>query len=61
MDCQRCHDGVMPVVIVIGRCAIPAAVVRLKRVMRPANTGIGAPNNNSLPGETEVPNLGACV
>ena len=29
-------NGVMPVVIVIGRYPIPAAVVRFKRVMRPA-------------------------
>ena len=50
-------NGVMPVVIVIGGLSVPAAVVRFKRVMRPANTGIGAPNNNSLAGETEVPNL----
>ena len=50
-------DGVMPVVIVVGRCAVPAAVVRLKRVMRPANTGIGACNHNSLAGESKLPNL----
>ena len=50
-------DGVMPVVIVIGRLSVPATILRFKGVMRPANTGIGAPNNNSLAGETEVPNL----
>ena len=50
-------NGVMPVVIVVGVVSVPAAVVRLKRVMRPANTGIGAPNHNSLPGETELPHL----
>ena len=50
-------NGVMPVVIVVGGLSVPAAVVRLKRVMRPANTGIGASNNNSLAGETELPDL----
>ena len=39
-------DGVMPVVIVIGVLSVPAAVVRLKRVMRPANTGVCAANDN---------------
>ena len=50
-------NGVMPVVIVVGGLSVPAAVVRLKRVMRPANTGIGASNHNSLAGETELPDL----
>ena len=48
-------DGVVPVEIVIAVYSIPAAVVRLKRVMRPANTGIGAGNNNILPREPKRP------
>ena len=39
-------NRVMPVVIVIGVVSVPAAVVRFKRVMRPANTGIRAGNND---------------
>ena len=50
-------NGVMPVVIVIGRYPIPAAVVRFKRVMRPANTSIGAGYHNILPGKSEGPNI----
>src|SRR5262245_11962288 len=49
--------GVMPVVIVIGRLSVPAAVVRLKRVMGPANTSIDASNHNSLSGESQLPDL----
>ena len=44
-------DGVMPVVIMVGVCSVPAAVMRLKRVMRPANTGVPTSNNNVLSGE----------
>ena len=50
-------DGVVPVVIVVGVHSVPAAIVRLKRVMRPANTGIGAGNNDVLPGESQRPYL----
>ncbi len=50
-------DGVMPVVVVIGGDSIPAAVVRLERVMRPANAGIGACDDNSLAGESERPDI----
>ena len=50
-------NGVMPVVIVIGRYPIPAAVVRLKRVMRPANTGIGARHDNILSGKSQRPDV----
>src|SRR5215471_5432107 len=50
-------NGVMPVVIVIGGLSVPTAVVRFKRVMGPANAAISAPNNNSLAGETELPDL----
>src|SRR5205814_9418695 len=50
-------DGVMPVVIVIGVYSIPSAVVRFKRVMRPANTRISACDNNFLPGESLRPDV----
>ena len=50
-------DSVMPVVIVIGVLPVPAAVMRFKRVMRPANTSVRAPNNNVLSGEIPGPRL----
>ena len=50
-------NGVMPVVIVIGVDSVPAAIVRLERVMRPANASISAGNRNSLPGETQRPHI----
>src|SRR6266542_534292 len=50
-------DGVMPIVIVIGHCSVPAAVVRFKRVMRPANTSIGTRYHNILPVESERPDI----
>ena len=53
-------DRVVPVVIVVGVHSIPAAIMRLQRVMRPSNAGIGARQNNSLPGESQRPHLG-CV
>jgi hypothetical protein len=34
---------------------VPAAVMRLKRVMRPANARIRAGNNDSFPFESEPP------
>jgi hypothetical protein len=51
-------NGVVPVVIVIGNDSVPTAVVRLKRVMRPANTGIGTGHDNVLSGESQCPHLG---
>ena len=48
-------NGVMPVKIVIRVCSIPAAVVRLERVMCPANAGISSCNNNSLASEIRAP------
>ena len=45
-------DGVVPVIIVIGVLTVPAAVMRLERVMRPANAGIRARYNNILPCKT---------
>jgi len=53
-------DGIVPIVIVIGRGSVPAAIVRFERVMRPANTGIGTRNNDVLPGESQGPYL-RCV
>ena len=50
-------DGVVPIVIVIGVLPVPTAIMRLKRVMRPANTCIGAGNNNVLPSESQCPYL----
>ena len=50
-------DGVMPIVTVIGVHAVPASIVRLKRVMGPAITGVGAGNNDVLPGEAQGPYL----
>ena len=47
----------MPVVIVIGRYSVPAAIVRFKRVMRPSNTGVGACHHNILPIESERPHI----
>src|SRR5205823_11968521 len=46
-------NGVMPIEIVIGRYPIPAAVVRFKRVMRPANTSVCARHHNILAGKTK--------
>ena len=51
-------NGIVPVIIVIGVLTIPTAVMRLKRVMRPANAGIRARYNNILPCKTQCPYLG---
>ena len=51
-------NGIVPVVIVIGIHSVPTAIVRLKRVMRPANSGISAGYNNVLSGKTQRPHLG---
>ena len=51
-------NGIMPVVIVIGVLTIPTAIMRLKRVMRPANASIGAGYDNILSGKTQRPYLG---
>ena len=48
-------NRVVPVVIVIGVYAVPATVMRLKRVMRPANAGVCAGYDNVLPGKTQAP------
>ena len=51
-------NGVVPVIIVIRIDSVPAAIMRLERVMRPANAGVSAGNNNVLPGEPQRPDLG---
>jgi hypothetical protein len=51
-------DGIVPVVIVIGVLAVPAAVMRFERVVRPANSGVRVGHNNFLPREPERPYLG---
>ena len=53
-------NRVVPVVIVIGRDSIPAAIVRFERVVRPALTGIGTGDNDILTGEPKGPYL-RCV
>ena len=50
-------DGIVPVVVVISVDSIPTAVMRLERVMRPANTGIRTGNHNVLAGVPKGPNL----
>ena len=50
-------NGVVPVVIVIGVLSVPAAVVRLERVMRPAHAGVRAGDDNVLSGKPERPYL----
>ena len=50
-------NGVMPVVVVIGRDSIPAAVMRLQRVVCPALTSISAANRNSLASEPQRPDI----
>jgi hypothetical protein len=51
-------NRVVPVEIVVGVLSVPAAIMRLERVMRPAHPGIGTRNNDVLPGEPERPDLG---
>ena len=50
-------DGVVPVIIVIGVLSIPAAVVRLQRVMCPALAGISVSHCNSLTPKSKRPNV----
>ena len=50
-------NGIVPVLIVIRVCSVPATVMRLERVMCPTNTSIGARNDDSFPFESEVPNV----
>ena len=50
-------DGVVPVKIVIGVDSVPATVVRLERVMRPANTSVRTGNDDGFPLEPEGPDI----
>src|SRR5205823_13610150 len=50
-------DGVVPVVIVIRRYSVPAAILRLERVVRPTNSGVRACNNNPLAAKSERPDI----
>ena len=50
-------NAVMPAKIVIRVDSVPAAVMRFERVVRPANTGIRAGNDNSLPSEPKRPDI----
>src|SRR5205807_1557752 len=50
-------NAVMPVIIVICRCAVPTAVMRFQSVMIPAISGVPARNDNALTGVTHRPNL----
>ena len=51
-------NGIVPVKVVVRVCSVPATVVRLERVMGPANTGICAGNNDSLASESQRPYVG---
>ena len=53
-------DGIVPVKVVIGVGSVPAAVVRLERVMRPTNTSVSTGDDNGFPLEPERPYVG-CV
>ena len=50
-------DGIVPVKVVIAVDSVPATVVRFKRVVRPANTGVGTRNDDSFPLEPERPDI----
>ena len=54
-------NGVMPVVIVIGRDSVPASVMRLQRIVCPTVASIRAANRNSLTPEPSAHTSGACV
>ena len=50
-------NGVMPVVIVVGVLSVPAAVMRLQRVMCPAHACICARYYNPLSRESQSPDV----
>jgi hypothetical protein len=50
-------NRIVPVLIVIRIGPIPAAVMRLKRVMRPADAGVCAGNNDGFTLESERPHI----
>ena len=50
-------NGVMPIVIVIDVLSVPTAVMRLKRVMRPALTRVCSSHSNALSSKAQRPNV----
>ena len=50
-------NGIVPVIIVIGILAVPTAVMRLKRVMRPAHARVCASDDDLLSCEAFGPYL----
>jgi hypothetical protein len=50
-------NGIMPVVIMVRVHTVPAAVMRLQRIMCPALASVRARHNNVLAGVTERPDL----
>ena len=50
-------DRVVPVKVMIGVYAVPAAIVRLEGVVGPANTSVCAGNHDSLPFKPERPDI----
>ena len=50
-------NGIVPVIIVIGVLSVPPAVMRFKRVMGPALTGISVGHDDSLSCEPLRPYL----
>ncbi len=48
-------DAVVPVKVVIGVDSVPATVVRFERIVRPANTGVGARNDDGFSAEPKRP------
>ena len=52
-------DRVVPVVVVVGCRAGPAAVVRLEGVVRPAHAGVLVADHDPLAGEAHRPELGS--
>src|SRR5262249_51383970 len=50
-------DRIVPVKIVIGTRSVPPSVMRLERVMRPANACVGTGNDDRFSLEPERPNI----
>ena len=50
-------DGIVPIVIVVGVLSVPAAIMRLERVMGPALTSVSPGHRNSLTSESQRPHI----
>src|SRR5262245_52632713 len=50
-------NRIVPVVIVVSDCSVPAAIVTLKRVMRPANASVSGSDHDSHAGKSARPDL----